>query len=111
MSFRNIDAHFAAGPQISPDQVKSVADAGFKTIICMRPDNEDPGQPSFSTIAREAARYGVKAVHIPVSGSPTEHAMMEMARTLSEMPKPMFGYCRSGNRASTLYGQARQAGH
>lgn len=111
MSFRNIDANFAAGGQISLDEVKSVADAGFRTIICARPDNEDPGQPSFSMIAREAAKYGVRAVHIPVSGAVTEDAMIQMAHTLGEMPKPMFGYCRSGNRASTLYGHARQAGH
>lgn len=110
MNFRKLDSGFATSGQISPGDVKAVVDAGFKSILCARPDNEDPGQPSFSEISREAARHGLKTVHIPISGGVTSQAARQMAAALGELPGPMLGYCRSGARAGNLYAMARRAG-
>jgi sulfide:quinone oxidoreductase len=38
---------FAVAPQISPEDVQAIAAAGYKSIICNRPDDEGDGQPSF----------------------------------------------------------------
>lgn len=111
MNFRKVDGGFAISGQIAPAQMKAVADAGFKSILCARPDNEDPGQPSFSEISREAAKYGIKSVHIPISGGVSGQAAAQMASALGDLPKPMLGYCRSGTRAGNLYAMARQGGH
>ncbi|MFY8032624.1 MAG: beta-lactamase hydrolase domain-containing protein, partial [Devosia sp.] len=40
--YRAVDADFAVAGQISPDDVAKLAEAGFKTILCARPDNEEP---------------------------------------------------------------------
>lgn len=110
LNFRQIDPQFATAPQLLPEQVEAVAAAGFKTILCARPDDEQPGQPSFDAIARAAQANGLAAVHIPISGSITEGALIRMEEALRDLPTPIYGYCRSGGRAGSLYAAARQAG-
>ena len=109
MNYRSIDSNFAVAGQLRLDQLPGVADAGFKTIVCARPDDEEPGQPSFKSIAAEAEKIGLKAVHIPISGAITEGALIRMEQALKDLPKPMYGYCRSGARAGSLYGTALRA--
>lgn len=103
MQTRRIDENFAVSGQITPAQVEEVAAAGFKSILCARPDMEEPGQPSFGLIAQAAEKAGLKAVHIPISGQLSEGALIRMERALAELPMPMLGYCRSGARAGSLY--------
>ena len=38
-----------------------------------------------------------------------EGAIIRMGDALAAMPKPMFGYCRSGGRAGSLYAAALKA--
>jgi uncharacterized protein (TIGR01244 family) len=109
MNYRKLDTNFAVAGQLLPSQIDQVAAAGFKTIICARPDNEEPGQPSFAEVARAAEQKGLKAVHIPISGGITEGALIRMEKALKELPMPMYGYCRSGGRAGSLYSAALRA--
>jgi uncharacterized protein (TIGR01244 family) len=109
LRFRKIDPDLAVAGQISTDEVQKVADAGFKTIVCARPDNEEPGQPRFAAIAAEARRIGLQAVHIPVAGGIGEGQLIHMEDALKTLPKPMLGYCRSGARAGYLFSAARSA--
>ena len=68
LNYRKIDDNFVVAGQISPADLPKIAEAGFKTIVCARPDNEEPGQPNFAVIAKAAKEAGLNAVHIPVSG-------------------------------------------
>ena len=106
MNYRTIDPNFAVAGQILPDQIEALAAAGFKTIVCARPDDEEPGQPSFKQIAAEAEKLGIKSVHIPISGGISDNAVKTMKKALKDLPKPIYGYCRSGARAGSLYGAA-----
>ncbi len=109
MNYRTIDPNFAVAGQVRPDQLEALAAAGFKTIVCARPDNEEPGQPSFSQISAEAGKLGIKSVHIPISGGISDNAVKTMKKALKDLPKPMYGYCRSGARAGSLYGAAQRS--
>jgi uncharacterized protein (TIGR01244 family) len=109
MNYRKIDANFAVAGQLLPTQMDGVAAAGFKTIVCARPDNEEPGQPSFASVEKAAAAKGLKAVYIPISGGIGEGALIRMEHALKDLPKPMYGYCRSGARAGALYSAALRA--
>ncbi len=109
LSFRKLDGDFAVAGQITPEEVQRVAEAGFKTIVCARPDHEEPGQPNFAVIASAAKKAGLHAVHIPVSGGLGEGQLIRMEAALKDLPKPMFGYCRSGARAGSLYSAAKRA--
>lgn len=108
VNYRSLDANFAVTGQILPEQVAAVAEAGFKTIVCARPDNEDPGQPSFADVSREAEKAGLKTIHVPVSGALTQSAFIRFERAMKELPKPVLAYCRSGGRAASLYGMLKQ---
>lgn len=103
MNIRKLDEDFSVAGQVLPEQVQAVADAGFKAIICARPDNEEVGQPSFAVVAREAARVGLAIVHIPVSGPLGEGQIIRFHDAMTRMPRPVLGYCRSGMRAGSLY--------
>jgi uncharacterized protein (TIGR01244 family) len=109
LRFRKIDPDFAVAGQISADDMQQVADAGFKSIVCCRPDDEEPGQPRFAAIAAEAKLAGLDAVHIPVSGGIGEGQLIRMEEALKSLPKPMLGYCRSGARAGSLFSAAKSA--
>lgn len=103
MPINKVDDHFAQSSQIAPEDVRLIAEAGYKAIVCARPDNEDAGQPAFADIATVAERFGLKAFHIPVSGPLTEGQLIRFAQAKSETNGPIFGYCRSGGRAGSLY--------
>jgi uncharacterized protein (TIGR01244 family) len=103
MNVRKIDDNFAITGQITPEQVKAISDAGFKAIVCARPDNEEPGQPAFADVAREAEKHGLKVAHIPVSGMVGEGQIIRFHQAMEQMQRPVLGYCRSGMRAGSLY--------
>lgn len=106
ISFRRVDNDFALSGQITPADIDKIKSAGFKSILCARPDAEEPGQPAFGIISQAAEKAGLKAVHIPVSGALTEGALIRMERAMADLPRPIFGYCRSGARAGSLYAAA-----
>lgn len=103
MNVRKIDDNFAVTGQITPEQVKAVSEAGYKSIVCARPDNEEFGQPSFHEVARAAEAQGIQIIHIPVSGGLGEGQIIRFHDAWKKMPKPMLGYCRSGARAGSLH--------
>lgn len=110
LSYRKIDENFVVAGQLDPAKMDQVAAAGFKTIVCARPDNEEPGQPNFAVVKAAAEKAGLKAVHIPISSGIGPQQVSKMQAALKDLPMPMYGYCRSGARAGSLYGAARQAG-
>jgi uncharacterized protein (TIGR01244 family) len=105
MDLREINDEYAVSPQISVEDVDQLHALGYKSIVCHRPDDEDPGQPDFALIAARAKALGMETAHIPVSGPPSPEAVRAMVDALDELPKPMLGYCRSGNRSTIIYQQ------
>ncbi len=103
MNIKTIAPDFATTPQITTQDLKAVADAGYRSIVCARSDNEDAGQPAFAEIAKAAEAAGLAIVHIPVSGQLGEGQIIRFHDAWQTMPKPMLGYCRSGARAGSLY--------
>ena len=56
---------FSMAGQIQPADVAQLAAAGYETIICNRPDDEEPHQPSMDSIEEACAEAGVTFVRIP----------------------------------------------
>ena len=98
----------AISGQISLPQIELIAAAGFKTLLCNRLDDEDPGQLSFATIAAAAKQRGLEAVYQPVvSGNVTAQDVAAFANHMASLQKPVFAYCRSGTRCLMMW-QASQ---
>lgn len=88
---------------IDAADVTAIKNAGFRSIICNRFDNEDPGQTSFSEIEAAAADLGLKTAWLPVDGMVGDEAGEEFGRLLDDLPKPVFAYCRAGTRCIVLW--------
>ncbi|MBN9235254.1 MULTISPECIES: TIGR01244 family sulfur transferase [Phyllobacteriaceae] len=109
MNIRQIADNYAVSPQISVEDVAAIKAAGFKSVICNRPDNEDPGQPSADTIKTAVEAAGLEFRWVPVvSGQMTMQNVEEQAEALDALPRPVFAYCRSGTRCTNLYAAIQQ---
>jgi uncharacterized protein (TIGR01244 family) len=110
MEIRRITEDYAVSPQIATEDVAAISRAGFRSIVCHRPDGEQPGQPSGAEIGAAAAAAGLAFRHIPfVGGQMTEADVAAMAEALAALPGPVFAYCRSGARSTNIFLAARQA--
>lgn len=104
---KRLSDELTVSPQLPIEAIDEVAKEGFKTIICNRPDNEDPGQPSFAEIAARAESNGMKAIFQPVaSGNVSDADADAFAANLEAAEKPVFAYCRSGTRCTILWSLA-----
>lgn len=104
MRFTKISPEFAIAPQLSGDDLEVVRTEGFRTVICNRPDGEEPGQPAFAAIAEAAGRLDIEARYLPVAaGKISESDLTAFAMYLKTLPKPVLAYCRTGKRAELLW--------
>ena len=104
MNSQKVTDDFTVSPQILPDDVHDIARAGFKSIICNRPDGESPDQTPYFVIEAKAKAAGLEFRYLPViSGAMTQDDVDAMASALEELPVPVFAYCRSGTRCGVLY--------
>ena len=106
--FRTVTDDLSVAPQISVADVADAAAQGFRTIICNRPDGEEPDQPAVAEIAAAANAAGLDFVHIPVRGAPGPAEVEAMRQAVDAAEGAVLAYCRSGTRSITTWsiGQA-----
>ncbi len=93
----------ATSRQITQADLKAIRDAGFRSVICNRPDGESEDQPAFDEIAAAARELGLDARYLPVTPDGIGDAEVQAFGALvNTLPKPILAYCRSGNRAGML---------
>lgn len=103
MEDRKINNRLTVAYQIQPEDVPSIAKRGFTTIICNRPDDEEPGQPSAAAICAAAEANGLEFLHIPtVSGRFPDEVIDEFRNARKNSAGPVFAYCRTGTRCVTI---------
>ncbi|MDB5579697.1 MAG: hypothetical protein JWR80_4873 [Bradyrhizobium sp.] len=96
--------------QLALADVQAAALQGFRAILCIRPDGEEPDQPPAAAIAEAAQTHGMAFEHIPVVSQAIDAATIEHMRSaLDCLPRPILAYCRSGGRAARLYDLATAA--
>ncbi len=104
MDIRTLTPTFAVSPQIDPTDMPDIVAAGFKCIICNRPDEEVPTshQAHAMQIAAEAA--GLSFVRIPVTHQGLSMEMItEQGAATDAHEGPYLAYCASGTRSSILW--------
>lgn len=106
--FRMIDEQVAVSGQITVEHVQAIADAGYKSLICNRPDGEAPDQTDVALIEEAAQRAGLAFRFIPVLSSGMTIENVEATRTaLDDLDRPVYAYCRSGARSTNVYNMAK----
>ena len=104
MDIKEITPNFSVSPQISPDDIKAIKAAGFRAIICNRPDGEGADQPGFEEIEKVASKAKIETRYVPIeSGMVSDEDVNAFSDALGELPGPVLAYCRSGTRSATLW--------
>jgi sulfide:quinone oxidoreductase len=110
MHIRPLDEALSASPQIAPEDLPDIAAQGFRSVISNRPDGEEPGQPSAEDLRQAAEAAGLAFAHVPVvGGAISDQDVADFREALANLPQPVFGFCRTGTRTTTLWALANVA--
>lgn len=107
MDARAITPMISVAPQITAEDVAAARAAGFRSILCNRPDGEGSDQPAFAEIEAAASAAGLAARYVPiVTGMVSDADAQAFRAALDELPGPVLAYCRSGTRSATMWSLA-----
>ena len=104
MQYNTLSDDYSVSPQIDVTDVPSIAQAGFKSVICNRPDQENPVSRQIEAIKAAVEAAGMdfaENVFDPSSFGPDK--IERQAELLAQLPNPVFAYCASGNRCSVVW--------
>jgi len=111
MDIRQLSLTYAVSPQIAAEDIAAIAEAGFTTIICNRPDEEIPPSHHASVIEAAAVEAGLGFVTIPVTHHGLNVDMIAAQKAAMDASNgPSLAYCASGTRSSIVWalGQAQE---
>ena len=104
MNIKPVTTALSVSEQIVVADVAEIVAAGFKSIICNRPDGEGADQPTFAEIEAAANAAGVESVYQPiVSGKFGDDDAASFGSLMDRLPKPVLAYCRTGTRSATIW--------
>ncbi len=104
MIIRQLAPGLSVADQLTMDDLEAVKEAGFKAVICNRPDEEGEPHAEADSIAQKANALGLEFRYLPVNGANiTDTDVAQHAALLSEVPGPVLTYCRSGARCAKLW--------
>lgn len=104
MELKRINDHVSVSGQIQPEDIKTLKDLGFTTIVNNRPDGEAPDQPSGAEIEAAAKAAGLTYHAIPLGREGVNPEMVANTRAVLEgSDGKVFCFCRSGTRSTTLW--------
>ncbi|MCC5872329.1 MAG: hypothetical protein JJU22_08045 [Gammaproteobacteria bacterium] len=80
MGIRKITEDLSVSAQITAEDLATIRKAGFRAIICNRPDGEAADQPSFEEIEAAAKAEGLSTRYLPIN---TAMAPISTSSTIS----------------------------
>ena len=93
MDIKRIDQELAVAGQVQAADVPAIAQAGYRAIICNRPDGEGADQPVFEEVERAAREHGLHAHYLPAeSGKVTDEQGRQFGELLATLPKPVLAF-------------------
>lgn len=108
MDIKQLTQGLSVSKQIAVSDMEAIKEAGFRAIICNRPDGEGADQPTFEEISKAAKKAGLEAKYLPiVSGKVRDEDAGEFDAALTDLPGPVLAYCRTGTRSTTLWSLAQ----
>lgn len=104
MEPKRINEKITVSGQISPADLPALKAQGFVAVINNRPDGEAPDQPAGAEIEAAARAQGLGYYAIPLGREGVSADMVERTRAALEANSgPVFAFCRSGTRSTTLW--------
>lgn len=107
MDTRKITETYSVAPQISPEDMPALAEAGFTHVLCNRPDEEIPANLHADTMRTAAEAAGLIFVVNPVSNAGmTPDNITRQQEVIDTQGARILAYCRSGTRSTFVWGLA-----
>ncbi|MEM5528221.1 TIGR01244 family sulfur transferase [Gammaproteobacteria bacterium AS21] len=104
MEIHQLTETLSVSPQLNVEDIDQVLAAGFKTVICNRPDNEGEGQPDSDSIRLACEAKGLSWHYMPVSPKDySNEQALEFGRLLNDVATPVLAFCRTGTRCTNLW--------
>jgi sulfide:quinone oxidoreductase len=110
ISINQQSVDFSTSPQINLEDVRDIAELGYKTIINCRPDGEGgDGQPSADSLRQIAEAAGLAYYYIPVVPNNIQAVQVdEFKLSYAVAAKPVLAFCKTGNRAMRMFELSHQ---
>ncbi|ODT70259.1 MAG: TIGR01244 family protein [Pelagibacterium sp. SCN 63-23] len=104
MDLKRINDHVSVSGQIRPEDVATLKELGFTTIVNNRPDGESPDQPDGAEIEAAAKAAGLIYHAIPLGREGVNPDLVAQTKSALEgSDGKVFCFCRSGTRSTTLW--------
>ena len=108
MDIRPLSPDFAVSPQIAVEDIPAIVAAGYKTIICNRPDAEVPPSHQAAAIGDAATAAGLTFIVNPVTHQGLNMDMIDSQKAaMDDSDGPVLAYCASGTRSSIVWSFAQ----
>lgn len=104
MDIREITPRYHVSPQIDPSDAQALADAGYRMVICNRPDAEIP-----EPLQADRMRAAVEAAGMAFAAIPLTHQSMTPDKVAKQKglfdsaDGPVLAYCASGTRSTVVW--------
>lgn len=109
MQLRPLTDHITLADQLTESDLVEIVTAGFKTVICNRPDEEGEAHLPASEAQAMLEANDVEFHYLPVNGAAiTDQDVVNHNALLAGASAPILTYCRTGTRCAKLWalGQA-----
>lgn len=104
MDIKKISDELSLSEQLQIADIPLLAEQGYRSIVCNRPDGEGSDQPTFDEIKAAAELHNLEVRYLPVvPGQIRDDDVVAFGDTMRELPKPAMAYCRTGTRSATLW--------
>jgi len=98
-----INEQITVGGQPSDDELKQLAESGFRTVVNLRTEGEEDQPLSPDAEGEKVRELGMKYVHFPASKDEMSPELEdEFRQRLPSFETPLFVHCGSGKRAGAL---------
>jgi uncharacterized protein (TIGR01244 family) len=109
MDIRQLTPRYYVAPQISPDQMSALKEAGITRILCNRPDSEVPPALGASAMQQAAEAKGIEFAVQPLDHQSMNEEIITRNREIgADLDGVTLAYCASGTRSCIAWalGQA-----
>lgn len=104
MDIRSLSPSFAVSPQIAPEDIPALAEAGVAAVICNRPDMENPVELRADVLRTAVEAAGLAFYDNPVMGGGLSlEDVRAQAKVMAETDGAVLAYCASGTRSAILW--------
>jgi uncharacterized protein (TIGR01244 family) len=103
MEINAITEHYFVTSQISVGDIPAIVEAGFKTVICNRPDGEVPPSHQAQVLETAVCAAGLEFHALPLTHQTMTLDVIARQMALSRSEGPVLAYCASGTRCTVAW--------